>query len=316
MFYLIGADNPFPFFYILDIFVGLIPFVYLQAFVFFLMISLPFLVTPLFVYGAYYFLYRKRFWSTCKWPFVSVVVISFGVDTALSVNRHIHTQRIPTERTVHASVQPPEQLILVNLRCEIECRELLHSGAVNEVFLVRTLNAPDDEFRQLWRIRPGVVEAGQCSPMRKQFAISSDEHMDGMETCPEVEVEGVAPPTNGLFIIRETFSAPVNQSARRFHPRYLEHGPPGRAIRFTGVEAQLRKDGDVQVLAQATHYQGPGFIIPVLVGCWSRPDMGIGTLPRGDARCGFWRLIGKAGGVALPLQTDWIYSNVFELTDD
>lgn len=312
MAYLIGVDNPS---LILD-FLSLIGVDTIWLLLFIIFNPIMFALTIIVI--SYRVIYNSNFrnsdfWRKHKRKLIATAAVLFGIDSALAAYRHLYSWSLPTEPVIYASVQTPQRLVLVNLGCRTECKEMLHSGVFDEVFLVNTSAYAEDDDRRVRRVRPGFVEMGQCPRHRRQFAFRTEPSSEGKEFCPLYDYEGVTLPTEGLFFVWEHFAVGQTEPAQRFRPTYLQNVPSIRAIRFASTEAQLREGGEIRVLAQATRYQGPGFLVPIFVGCWMRPGVdfsGYMTLPPGDTRCGFWRLLGWQGGASPP--RDWIYSVIVE----
>ncbi|XSC45037.1 hypothetical protein ACF1BQ_001780 [Bradyrhizobium sp. RDT10] len=102
------------------------------------------------------------------------------------------------------------------------------------------------------------------------------------------------------------------EPARAYKPTYLVKAPPGPVIRFAGIEVQNRNPAGTTVLASAYRYEAPGLLgLPLLIGCWDRPDNVLWIMPPGDTGCGFWRWFTWGGDDNSVSDPKWLFEQVF-----
>src|SRR5205823_9440759 len=99
-------------------------------------------------------------------------------------------------------------------------------------------------------------------------------------------------------------------------PTYLVKAPPGPLVHFAGIEVQNRNSAGPTVLASAYVYEAPGLLgLPLLIGCWDRPDNVIWIMPPGDTGCGLWRWFTWGGNERSTTDSGWLFDQVFGSPD-
>jgi hypothetical protein len=250
----------------------------------------PVWLTVLLAVLTVWFVVRLRLWHRHRRIIVILLLGTcaiYVVDTAIALPRIMYAWRIPAQAVIHRTIELPTSLVLVNAACDKECHSRLLAGELEEVILVETswrgrTPRPPQRYRVGWS-RPGTC------PQEREDAISdAARSLVPNGFCPLVEPAEI--PTEGTFVVNESFVLSANKKAIRFIPTYLTDAPPAKAIELKAVEVQRRTRAGIEVIATRRYYQAPGLIgLPPLVGCWERPDNIVWVMPAGDTGCGFWR---------------------------
>jgi hypothetical protein len=279
-----------------------------------LVIFNPVWVTILVLIGLIWLLSWTGLWTRYGYRILATLLALYAIDAAFALRRVLFSYALPEHPVIAQKVALPRQLVLVDIPCSAKCHEMLISGAMEDVIVVRPPNSRGQENPQTVRYRAGWTIADAC-PYGRRLAVDYSSY-DLLKTgyCPLVEPADV--PAQGIFLIREFALAPTAERARSFTPSYLTKGPPGSVIAFTGIEVQDRSASGVTVLASTYKYSAPGFLgLPPLIGCWNRPENVIWILPPGDTGCGFWRWFTGGGDEKASQDLKWLYDDVFTPPD-
>lgn len=252
---------------------------------------------------------RTTWWRGHKRLIVLILVVLYAADTAIALPRIIYAWRTPKGSVIHQQVPTPKQVVLVNARCLKECHDRLLSGQIEELIRVKTDPRQPETKPQARLYRAGWSQPGEC-PRERLLAIdlSAREQLPA-GFCPLITAAEI--PSEGLFVVQESFGVTASQKAARFKPKFLTDDPPGRMIKFRGIEVQRRTEGQVEVMASERYYVAPGLVgLPPLVGCWERPDNIIWIMPPGDTGCGLWRWFTEGGAHQSTDAVDWVFSDV------
>jgi hypothetical protein len=251
-------------------------------------------------------------WTHYRYRIIAGLIALYAIDTAIALPRVLFAYSLPDHPTVAQKIPPPRELVLVNVSCWAKCHEMLISGAIEDIVVIKP-RVSGEELRAM-RYRAGWSIPGAC-PRERRIAL--DYPSDGLLKdgyCPQVEATDI--PSQGIFVIRESVGVSASQPARPFTPTYLIKSPPGSVIQFVGVEVQNRSVSGVAVLASTYSYVGPGFVgLPPLIGCWERPGEEIPVLPPGTSGCGLWRWFTWGGDKKASADPKWFYDNLFGPSD-
>lgn len=276
----------------------------------------PLWVTLLAALFLSWLMVRLKLWRNHKRILITALLAGgalYLLDALMAIPRLAYAWRIPDHSVISRRIQLPATLVLVNADCGKECHARLLSGRLKEVILVETHPRFYAAAQPTRRYRAGWSTPGDCPPERAQAVHWSVVSLLKDGFCPMVEP--VELPTEGVFVVQEGFAVPPDKKAAPFSPppRYLTEVPPGKIIRFNGVEVQLRAQQHVEVIAARRTYEAPGLIgLPPLIGCWERPDNIIWIMPAGDTGCGFWRWFTEGGDRrGSEDDVEWIYRDVF-----
>jgi len=272
----------------------------------------PVWLTVLLAVLTVWFVMRLRLWQRHRRIILIVLLCMcalYVIDAAIALPRILYAWRIPAHAVIHRTIELPTSLVLVNAACDDECHSRLLAGELEEVILVETswrgrTPQPPRRYRVGWT-RPGTC------PGEREHAISLTARKLVLEGfCPLIEPAEI--PTEGIFIVNESFVLTAHEKATRFTPSYLTDAPVAKAIEFRAVEVQRRTQAGIEVIATRQYYEAPGLIgLPPLVGCWERPDNVVWIMPAGDTGCGFWRRITWGGDSRWDGGVAWVYKDVF-----
>jgi hypothetical protein len=261
--------------------------------------------------AAFLILPRSGLWARHKRAILLILLALYAIDTSFALRRIAYAWTSPNAPAIEKTLPAPERIVLVmNVRCGVQCHDRLVSGVFEEVYLVRDPALSRPGTREKVRIRPGWSVPGLCpiDRQREMFDVSQALRQRGY--CPVVEAS--EPPREGVFLVYEQFMVKSTSLAAPFEPSHLVMRPPGRMIEFFGLEVQRRSHDGTEVLASARSYAAPGLLgIPPLIGCWSRPENIIWTLPPGDTGCGLWRWFTSGGNKDAVVKHDWVFDRVF-----
>jgi hypothetical protein len=278
----------------------------------FLIIFHPILVT-IFVLIVLVFLLRwTGWWARYRYWILGALLTGYLIDAGFALPRVLFAHGLSKTPVVAQQIPLPRRLVLVDLPCVAKCHDLLISGAVEEIITVIPARpqyagaANALRYTAGWSI-PGTCKSKTWSHDPREIP-SATQRQNGY--CPSIEPVEI--PTEGIFLIRESTLVTAREPARRYTPTHLLKAPPGRLIRFAGIEVQDRNPAGTTVLASVYHYTPPGFLgLPPLIGCWDRPDNVIWIMPPGDTGCGFWRWFTWGGDDSFVNDSAWLFDQVF-----
>lgn len=275
-----------------------------------LMLLHPLWVTLLALVALACLLSWTGLWARHRYQILAVLLAMYVTDAGFALPRVMFSHSLSNSPVIAQKTPLPRQLVLVDVPCGVKCHDMLISGAVEEVVVVRPRRSGAAEGASAVRYRPDWIIPGMC-PWERQRAIDgSREVLLRTGYCPLVEPVGL--PTHGTFLIKESMIVTASQRARAYTPTYLIKTPPGPVIHFAGVEVQNRSSTGTTVLASAYRYEAPGFLgLPPLVGCWDRPDNVIWIMPPGDTGCGLWRWFTWGGNESATTDSKWLFDDVF-----
>ncbi|MEH2475335.1 hypothetical protein V1281_003487 [Nitrobacteraceae bacterium AZCC 2161] len=247
---------------------------------------------------------RGRYWA------LAILLAFYAVDTGFALPRVLFAHGLSAGPVVTKHIPLPAQLTLVDVPCPAKCHEMLISGAVDEIVIVKSDTSDKAEKERAVRYRAGWTTPGACPYERQKSIANTREVLLWSGYCPLVE--SVDAPVQGIFVVHERMNVTASQHARAFTPKYLSKSPPGAVIQFAGVEVQNRSATGTAVLASAYRYFAPGILgLPPLIGCWERPDNVIWIMPPGDTGCGFWRWFTGGGDEKATNDLKWIFDGAF-----
>lgn len=200
--------------------------------------------------------------------------------------------------------------MLVDVPCGAKCHDWLITGAVDEIISVTAARPQYASVTKAVRYKAGWTIPGICPYEREKENRDPNLVQRQSGYCPLVEPVEV--PKQGVFLIREGMLVTAKQSARAYTPTYLTKAPPGPVISFFGIEVQDRAPAGTTVLASVYRYEAPGLLgLPLLIGCWDRPDNVIWIMPPGDTGCGLWRWFTSGGDNRSSHDSKWLFEQVF-----
>lgn len=273
----------------------------------------PIIVTIIFVIIFVYLNKKYYIWQNYAHYILIALVLFFIVfiyDSWHALMRGTYATALSEHPKIGKKIPLPRKVVIVGSLGESEkiWPKKLVSGILNEVILVRASKKAKSE-PIAFQISIGFSAPGGCpkdrmrfihSSLRKQFSVKG--------ICPKIRETKM--PKEGIFIVSETLRIPASKSAKYFQPKFLVDRPPGPIISYRGIEIQKRQSEKISVLSSSASYIAPGFLAPILIGCWERPDNILWVLPAGDTGCGFWRLF-VSGGAAKHRPKEWIFSQAF-----
>lgn len=253
-------------------------------------------------------------WARYRYQILVVLLALYMTDTGFALPRVMFSHSLSNGPVVAQKTPLPRQLVLVNVLCGVKCHNMLISGAVEDVVVVRSRRSGAAEGTSAVRYRPDWIIPGMCPRERQQAIGGSREALLWTGYCPLVEPADL--PTYGTFLIKESMIVTASKRAQAYTPTHLLNTPPGPMIRFAGVEVQNRSSSGTIILASAYRYEAPGFLgLPPLIGCWDRPDNVIWIMPPGDTGCGLWRWFTWGGNEAAATDPKWLFDDVFAPPD-
>lgn len=255
-------------------------------------------------------LQQTGLWRRFGWKILLIPVALYAIDSAIALPRVLFSYGLKDQPVISKTIPLPRQLVLVDIPCAEKCHELLISGAVEEVIMTNYRSAPRAE-RQVIRARAAWTKLGVC-PADREMAMQgfSRSKLLAQGYCPQVEPAEL--PSQGVFLIHEFVNVLAKEHARPFAPAYLVKKPPGKVIRFFGVEVQSRDTSGTRVIASSYEYRAPGLLgLPPLIGCWHRPDNILWIMPPGDTGCGLWRLFTWGGDEKANSDAQWVFDRAF-----
>jgi hypothetical protein len=246
---------------------------------------------------------RLQLWRRRKRALVValvVVIALYGLDALIALPRIGYARHTLDHPVIHGTMELPRSLVLVNASCGAQCHARLLTGELEEVILVETDPLGRRTPKPPRRYRVGWTRPGACPPEREKAMPFEVRNLLRDGFCPLIEPAEI--PSEGVFVVEESFTLVASEKAIPFTPTYLVDGPPGRLVTLQAVQVQQRTRAGIKVLAAQRHYEAPGLIgLPPLIGCWERPDNIVWILPAGDTGCGLWRWFtwgGDARGAA------------------
>lgn len=286
-----------------------------QEFGIWILLVHPVWLTVLLALLTVWFITRLRLWHRQRRIIVMLLLGAcalYAIDAAIALPRILYARQIPDHAAIHQTVGLPASLVLVNAICDDECHSRLLAGELEEVILVET-PWRDRTPRPPRRYRVGWTRPGTCPQERKDAISGAARRLIRDGFCPLVE--SVEIPTEGIFVVNESFVLRADEKAIRFTPTYLTDAPPAKTIELKAVEVQRRTRAGIEVIAARRYYEAPGLIgLPPLVGCWERPDNIVWIMPAGDTGCGFWRWFTWGGDTHWDGGVAWVYTGVFTPT--
>ena len=272
----------------------------------------PVWLTALLASLTVWFVVHLRLWQRHRRIILMVLLCTsalYVIDAAIALPRILYARRIPAHAVIHRTIELPSSLVLVNATCDDECHSRLLSGELEEVILVET-SRRGRTTRPPRRYRVGWTRPGTCPKERKDAISLAARKLIPEGFCPVVEPAEV--PSEGIFVVNESFVLSADEKAVRFTPTYLTDAPAGKVIDLKAVEVQRRTRAGIEVIATRQYYRAPGLIgLPPLVGCWERPDNVVWVMPPGDTGCGFWRWFTWGGDSRWNGGVAWVYKDVF-----
>ena len=249
-------------------------------------------------------------WARYKYRILLSLLAAYAIDATFALPRILFAYGLSNGPTITQQIPPPNSLVLVSVRCDAKCHDLLVSGAVDEIISVTPRQPRYADVTTAVRYRAGWTLPGACPRERERanWLPSAEQRQSGY--CPLVEPVEV--PKQGIFVVHEGTIVTAKESARPYTPTYLAKAPPGPVIRFIGMEVQNRTPAGTTVLASAYSYEAPGLVgLPPLIGCWDRPDNVLFILPPGDTGCGLWRWFTWGGDNQAPHDHKWVFEQAF-----
>ena len=243
----------------------------------------PILVTLLVLIALVALLRWTGWWARYKYRILLALLAAYAVDAAFALPHIMFAYGLSKGPTIAQQIPPPRRLVLVSVRCDAKCHDWLMSGAVDEIISVTPRFPHYIDATTAVRYRAGWTIPGACPRERERanWLPSAAQRQSGY--CPLVEPVDI--PQQGVFVVHEGTIVTAKESARPYTPTYLTKAPPGRVIRFFGMEVQNRTAAGTAVLAAAYRYEAPGLLgLPPLIGCWDRPDNVLWIMPPGRYR--------------------------------
>jgi hypothetical protein len=278
-----------------------------------LLIFHPLWVTLLVLIGLVFLFRWTGSWARYRYPILAALFLAYAIDAGFALQRIWFAQSLPKEPVIAQQIPLPRRLVLVDFLCTARCHDWLISGAVDEIISV-SLPRVGRNATNVVRYRAGWSAPGACPSERQRANYLPSEAQRSSGYCPKVEPADV--PTEGIFLVEERMIVAASDRARPYAPSYLVKTPPGRVIHFAGLEVQNRNPTGITVLASAYTYEAPGFLLPVLFGCWGRPDNVIWIMPPGDTGCGVWRWFTWGGNERSAVDhPNWLFERVFTPPD-
>ncbi len=249
-------------------------------------------------------------WARYKYRILLALLAAYAVDAGFALPRVLFAHGLSKDPVIAQQIPLPRRLVLVDLPCGAKCHDWLITGAVEEIISVNAARPEYGSAAKAVRYNAGWTLPGNCPYEREKENRDPSIVQRQSGYCPLVEPVEI--PKQGVFLIREGALVTAKQSARSYSPTYLVKTPPGPVISFFGIEAQDRAPAGTKVLASAYRYEAPGFLgLPLLIGCWNRPDNVIWIMPPGDTGCGLWRRFTSGGDDRLSHDPKWIFEQAF-----
>ncbi|SDO80312.1 hypothetical protein [Afipia sp. GAS231] len=270
----------------------------------------PVLLTLLALVALVVLLRWTGWWARYKYRILLVLLAGYAIDMAFALPRILFAHGLSQEPVIARRIPLPSRFVLVDIPCDARCHDLLISGEVEEIVSVSLPGYGGVSAVSARRYRADWTIPGTCPSERQRENREPSQAQGSSGYCPCVE--SVEVPTSGVFLVNEGTIVSASQRARPYAPAYLVKAPPGRVIRFAGIEVQNRSSAGTDVLASIYYDEAPGLLgLPPLIGCWDRPDNVIWIMPAGDTGCGLWRWFTEGGNEKFVNDTTWLFERVF-----